>query len=224
MTLRLAARSLVAIAALVLVSQMAAVSRAGPPIQTCVDPSPDGGGELQFEGVGTPVHVASSNGHVCPGQSETWTFSTFDVPFEQVVRTDVTALSGSVTAIVRPQSGDDVPLEQGIPFRSSRMGAYTFQVIVTGAGDGLATYEVHACRTLPDYDPCPLRPLPGDVDCNNRVNSVDAMLILQFTARLLPTLACSNVADVRADQRIDAVDAELVLQIEAGLIADSDLP
>ena len=58
----------------------------------------------------------------------------------------------------------------------------------------------------------------GDVDCNERTNSIDAALILQKTAGLIDTLACKMAGDVNADNRLNAVDAALILQYDARLI------
>lgn len=60
--------------------------------------------------------------------------------------------------------------------------------------------------------------LAGDVDCNGVVNSIDALLLLQFEAGLINTLPCMDLADVNGDGRIDSLDAGLIKQIDAGLI------
>lgn len=58
----------------------------------------------------------------------------------------------------------------------------------------------------------------GDVNCDGGVTSVDAVLILQFDAGLVPTLTCIGNADVNGDQNSNSLDAVLVLQHVAGLI------
>jgi hypothetical protein len=58
----------------------------------------------------------------------------------------------------------------------------------------------------------------GDVNCDGRVNSVDAQLVLQYTADLIDSLPCPDAADMNDDGRITAVDAAIILQIEAGLL------
>lgn len=64
----------------------------------------------------------------------------------------------------------------------------------------------------------PPAPLLGDVGCDENVNGVDAMLVLQLAARLIGTLACPTVAAVNGDGRTNSVDAALILQLDAGLI------
>jgi hypothetical protein len=59
---------------------------------------------------------------------------------------------------------------------------------------------------------------PGDVDCSGSVSSVDALLVLQFTAGLGGSLPCQQNGDVNRDGMVNAIDAELILQYVAGLI------
>ena len=65
--------------------------------------------------------------------------------------------------------------------------------------------------------PTPTR-LLGDADCNGRVDSRDALLVLQFEAGLLSSLPCPDLADVNRDGRVDSIDAGLIKQMDAGLI------
>ncbi len=58
----------------------------------------------------------------------------------------------------------------------------------------------------------------GDVDCNGRVDAIDAALELQFGAGLISRLACQQNADVNGDGRINSIDAALILQFVAGLL------
>lgn len=60
--------------------------------------------------------------------------------------------------------------------------------------------------------------LPGDVNCDGRVNAIDAALILQVDAGLVRSLSCEKNADVSGDGAVNAIDAALVLQFDAGLI------
>ncbi len=58
----------------------------------------------------------------------------------------------------------------------------------------------------------------GDASCDGNVNAIDAALILQYAARLLPSLDCSDVADTNRDGLINSIDAQLILQYYAGLM------
>ncbi len=60
--------------------------------------------------------------------------------------------------------------------------------------------------------------MPGDVDCDDSVNSIDAALILQFGAGLIGDLSCLANADANEDGVVNAIDAALVLQYVAGLL------
>lgn len=57
----------------------------------------------------------------------------------------------------------------------------------------------------------------GDVSCDGRTDSMDAVLVLQHSAGLLTSLRCSDAADVDGNGRVDANDAALILQYDAGL-------
>jgi hypothetical protein len=60
---------------------------------------------------------------------------------------------------------------------------------------------------------------PGDVDCSGNANSIDASLILQYSAGLTSSLECLDDANVNSDASINSVDASLILQYSAGLIS-----
>jgi hypothetical protein len=58
----------------------------------------------------------------------------------------------------------------------------------------------------------------ADANCDGVVNSVDALLILQFSAHLFDHLPCPEAADANGDGVVNSVDAALVLQAVAGLL------
>ncbi len=69
---------------------------------------------------------------------------------------------------------------------------------------------------FPDWQPFPR----GDASCGGGVNSIDALLVLQYGAgMILGSLPCHENADVNRDGRVDAVDAALILQYSARLLA-----
>jgi hypothetical protein len=73
-------------------------------------------------------------------------------------------------------------------------------------------------KPMPTPTPPPHEFLPGDVDCDGDVDTIDAVLILQLEAGLLHELPCLKNADVNDDGQVNVLDATLVLQIVAGLI------
>ena len=72
-------------------------------------------------------------------------------------------------------------------------------------------------QPLPAATPTPRR-LMGDANCDGRVDSVDAALILQHEAGLIHSLPCPDLADVNQDGRANSLDASLILQYNAGLL------
>jgi len=66
--------------------------------------------------------------------------------------------------------------------------------------------------------PVPQSNVRGDANCDGVVNSIDALIVLQYVAALRSTVPCPDLADYNHDGRITAVDAALILQDDAGLI------
>ncbi len=58
----------------------------------------------------------------------------------------------------------------------------------------------------------------GDVNGDQSVSSIDAALVLQYTAGLLQTFAIPQNANVNCDGSVDSIDASLILQLVAGLL------
>ncbi len=58
----------------------------------------------------------------------------------------------------------------------------------------------------------------GDSLCDDRVDSIDALVILQYSAGILSSLQCAERADVNGDGSADALDAALILQHVVGLL------
>lgn len=100
---------------------------------------------------------------------------------------------------------DDTGLENNV--------TYWYRVAATNAA-GMSDYSNVAFGTA---DTLPMPPV-GDANCDGAVTSVDAVLILQFSAALLTSLACAEFADANENSVIDAIDAALVLQFVAGLV------
>jgi hypothetical protein len=70
----------------------------------------------------------------------------------------------------------------------------------------------------PGPSPTPPAGLTGDANCSGGVNSIDATIILQYTAGLISTLQCLNLADANDSGSVNSIDATIILQYVAGLI------
>jgi hypothetical protein len=60
--------------------------------------------------------------------------------------------------------------------------------------------------------------LPGDFTCDDSSDSIDALVMLQYVAKLTPYPKCKSLADLDGNGELSAVDATLVLQLDAGLV------
>jgi hypothetical protein len=64
----------------------------------------------------------------------------------------------------------------------------------------------------------PVALLPGDVNGDRRVDTLDALWVLWLDAGMVSAVGHPENADLNHDGRIDARDAAVILQIEAGLL------
>lgn len=100
-----------------------------------------------------------------------------------------------------------------IAFTSERDGNPEVYVMNADGSDQTRLTDNSASDWYPAWQPL----LAGDANCGDGVNSIDAVLILQFDAGLLHSVACRDLADVNHDGRVDSRDAALILQYSAGL-------
>ena len=185
----------------------------------CVDPTPGAGGALQVDGFGTAIHTYTQEGTICPGDSETWSFSSVEVAVDQFLGVKALVDQGSILLSAQRNAEAPVDLDPGEAFRGvepSGQPAATYFITVTGSGEELASYRVEACRSI--YSPCAFAN-SGDSTCNDAVDSLDALAVLQANLGLI-VLICPHMADVDRSGVIDAVDALLLLQHEVGLIGE----
>lgn len=61
--------------------------------------------------------------------------------------------------------------------------------------------------------------MKGDVNGDGIINPIDAALVLQFSAGMLPALPSFERGDVNQDGTVNAIDAALILQFAAGLLS-----
>jgi hypothetical protein len=95
--------------------------------------------------------------------------------------------------------------------------AVEFADATTGAPQPLAIGVQHGSVNCLAPEPPPAN-LNGDANCDQVVNSIDALIVLQYVARLRSSVPCPDLADYNHDGRITSVDAALILQDDAGLI------
>jgi Tol biopolymer transport system component len=71
----------------------------------------------------------------------------------------------------------------------------------------------------PTVTPTPtIAPRIGDVNSDHAVNAIDAAIILQYSAGLLPSPPGGSLGDVNHDGQTNAIDAAIILQYSAGLL------
>ncbi len=63
-----------------------------------------------------------------------------------------------------------------------------------------------------------------DVNCDGATNPVDALVLLQYAAGLVPWLDCVANADANGDGSVNPLDAALILQFDAGLYIPTPVP
>jgi len=89
-------------------------------------------------------------------------------------------------------------------------------------GDGTLLQRPLPVDVLTEVKPTPpktpVEVVEGDANCDERVDSIDAAVVLQFSAGLLKEAPCSFSADANDDFSVDSRDATLILQHVAGLV------
>jgi N-acetylneuraminic acid mutarotase len=80
--------------------------------------------------------------------------------------------------------------------------------------------QVHTgCESPPPLPPEPKGAgEPGDATCDGAADSIDAAVLLQTNAGVLPVPGCPGAADVNWDDALDPLDSALILQSNAGII------
>ena len=106
-----------------------------------------------------------------------------------------------------------------ITFSTSCAGSSDIEFNLVGLagllGESISTGSSGGSVSVSGGSPCPAQ---GDVNCDQRVNAIDAALILQLSAGLVSSLTCQQAADANKDGTTNAIDAALILQFTAGLI------
>ncbi|MEX2158098.1 MAG: hypothetical protein WEB04_01710 [Dehalococcoidia bacterium] len=135
-----------------------------------------------------------------------------------------------IDAMCLRESGDGVFDESDQVYVSLAPGSPSLALIAAGPGDLLLPGPLRvAIRTASeglalsdDVDAAgcdtALVGATGDANCDVLVNSVDALLVLQYNAGLITGLPCIGGADADGSGGVDSVDATLILQYHGSLV------
>jgi hypothetical protein len=108
-----------------------------------------------------------------------------------------------------------------IGFTCDAIGSATLDLAGTTVLDdaGLAIEPLLIGSSIGCYPPAQGGPGPpaGDASCDGSVNSIDAALVLQYDAHLVPLNGCLSGADLNRDDTVNSIDASIILQCSAGL-------
>lgn len=91
-----------------------------------------------------------------------------------------------------------------------KVGENIIEVYLPEDFNAYATYKINIVENSGQ--------LKGDVDSNSKINSTDALLVLQHTVKLVTlTTAQQTIADMNDDKKINSMDALRILQISVGM-------
>lgn len=141
----------------------------------------------------------------------------YTITMPQGATGDNTYLVDNTGYIVNPEGGPSRTLALRC-FGTTTPPGPTETPLSTGTATPPEPTSTHRPPAPPTATATP-QPVKGDVNCDDRADSFDAALILQFSASLISALPCQQNADVNHDGSIDAIDAALILQYAAGLLS-----
>lgn len=189
----------------------------------------EGPGGLQANGP-SRFPVVSADGRTIAFQSDASNL----VPYDTNATTDVFLYHMTGRSIERasvPDGGGEANGASTSGSLSSDGDVVAFQSDASNLvpNDGNAATDIFArgkalAPATPTPRPPTVTPTPtsqgriGDVNGDGRIDSIDALLVLQYAAGLLPSPPGGQLSDVNLDGRTNAIDAALILQFVAGLL------
>jgi plastocyanin len=156
---------------------------------------------------------------VTAGDTVVWDFTSAELPH---TTTDCGATCPPADLDYTPLWDSDI-IRPSDPVRTfqytfTQPGVYPYYCEVHPFQQGIITVNGPGGAT-PTPRPAPTPALRvGDVNCNDRVDAIDATLVLQLSGGLVRSLRCQQNADTNANGTVNAIDATLILQFVAGLI------
>lgn len=178
----------------------------------------------------TPTNTSTPTNTNTPTSTPTWTATNTQQPPDEPTHTPTYTFTPTHTPTLTPTppaepTATPTPLPPGAPSPTPTSTLSPDAPTSTPASASTATMvapEPSATATSthapPTATPTATRP-NGDVDCNGRTDSIDAVFVLQFGAGMFFNLPCRYNSDVSGDGYTDAIDSALILQYTAGLLA-----
>jgi hypothetical protein len=153
----------------------------------------------------TATHTPDQQPTATPTSAVTAT----NTPDQQPTNTPTISSSATSTAVI--------PTATVTPTASQPTNTPTVTATATEAAPTSTPESTNTFTPTRTATPTPSA-LAGDANCDRRVNSLDALAVLQKSAGLIAGVGCSVAADVNLDGSIGALDAALILQYTAGLV------
>ncbi len=157
---------------------------------------------------GLLIHCGAGGPLDTPTPTATQTFTPAPVSIEPPILTQIAESLLTPRPTPRPASTPGSVLIP--PPLQTRIAEFLSRPTPTPGGPTDATTTIASIGALPST---------GDGTCSNTFDAIDATLVLQLHARLIPPSPCPRDSDVNGDGRTDSRDALLLVQFNAGLIA-----
>jgi CSLREA domain-containing protein len=147
----------------------------------------------------------------CPNPSPTPTSTVTSTP--TITSTPTTSLTPTVTSTPTTTSSPTATATPSDTPTATSSPTATATLTATNTPTNTPTHT-----NTPTDTPTTVLGLQGDANCDGVLSSIDATLMLQLHAGLLPAFLCDANADLDGDGLITSLDAVIALQIVAELI------
>ena len=173
----------------------------------------------------TPTPAATSTGTLTPSATPTLTSTPTATATATATSTPTMTATPTATATATatstptPAASTESPAPTATITSAGLTPTPTATPAATAASPepATATPPLAVVTTTPTQSPANLT---GDSNCDQQIDALDTLALLQFSAGLLAVLPCGEAADVNGDGSSNALDGALILQYVAGLITD----
>ena len=133
-----------------------------------------------------------------------------------VVVTEPTCTEDGYTTHICANCGDSY-VDSYVEANGHEMGQWYVYTLSTARVKGEMRCDCANC----DHYESQYLPYLGDVNGDDKVDTTDAKLIMQFDLGMIDSTALNlNVADVNGDGKVDTTDAKLIMQFDLGMVDD----